>query len=249
MTILSERDATPIELLAALHDAELRSTAAEVAAAMAHAVGTPLNVIGGRAELIRQNPANALAQVARIEEQVNKLATGLRQLVDYLAPREQPVEDVEVSRVLQELGDLVRPVLGEGAELAVSSGAAGALQVDRRAAVSMLKTLVLWAARSQRASSASSAEHSGKVGVCLEVSQADGNVAFDLHLPRLSLVEGWRLEHFAARPVITPETDPYRMLSICGAIARGQGNKLIVEAASGAPGVRVRYLCKRSGIS
>jgi hypothetical protein len=115
----------------------------------------------------------------------------------------------------------------------------------------MLKTLVLWAAHSQRAltASSSSSESAGKIVVLLAVSQADGNVAFDLHLPQLPLVEGWRLEHFAARPAITAETDPYRMLSICGAIARGQGNKLIVEAGSGTPGVRVRYLCKRAGVA
>lgn len=250
MTISSERDITPFELFAALHDAELRSTAAEVAAAMAHAAGTPLNVISGRAELIRQNPANALAQVARIEEQVNKLATGLRQLVDYLAPREQAVEEAEVARVLHELSDLVGPVLGGDTELAVNHGTAGSLKVDRRATVSTLKTLVLWAASSKRALSAAvSPGQPGRIAVRVEASKVDGNVAFDLDLPQLPLVEGWRLEHFAARPAITQETDPYRMLSICGAIARGQGNKLIVEAAPDAPGVRVRYLCKVTGLA
>lgn len=81
-----------LELYDALAQRQLRDAGAEVAAAIAHAVGTPLNVISGRAELIRHDPSNALAQVARIEEQVKKLATGLRQLVDYLAvpdPRAQ----------------------------------------------------------------------------------------------------------------------------------------------------------------
>src|SRR5688572_9150027 len=74
-----------LELYDAVAQRQLRDAGAEVAAAIAHAVGTPLNVISGRAELIRHDPSNALAQVARIEEQVKKLATGLRQLVDYLA--------------------------------------------------------------------------------------------------------------------------------------------------------------------
>ena len=74
-----------LQLLDALAQHQLRNAGAEVAAAIAHAMGTPLNVISGRAELIRQDPGNALAQVTRIEEQVRKLATGLRQLVDYLA--------------------------------------------------------------------------------------------------------------------------------------------------------------------
>jgi signal transduction histidine kinase len=74
-----------LQLLDTLQQYQLRNAGAEVAAAIAHAMGTPLNVISGRAELIRQDPSNALAQVARIEEQVKKVASGLRQLVDYLA--------------------------------------------------------------------------------------------------------------------------------------------------------------------
>jgi signal transduction histidine kinase len=98
------REGTARESLLELYDAlaqhQLRDAGAEVAAAIAHAVGTPLNVISGRAELIRHDPSNALAQVARIEEQVKKLATGLRQLVDYLAvpdPR-TPQRPASVSR-------------------------------------------------------------------------------------------------------------------------------------------------------
>jgi hypothetical protein len=74
-----------LHLLDTLQQYQLRNAGAEVAAAIAHALGTPLNVISGRAELIRQDPSSALAQVTRIEEQVRKVATGLRQLVDYLA--------------------------------------------------------------------------------------------------------------------------------------------------------------------
>lgn len=85
MTHQSPARESLLELYDAIAQRQLRDAGAEVAAAIAHAVGTPLNVISGRAELIRHDPSNALTQVARIEEQVKKLATGLRQLVDYLA--------------------------------------------------------------------------------------------------------------------------------------------------------------------
>jgi len=85
MTQQASAGETLLELYEALAQRQLRDAGAEVASALAHAVGTPLNVISGRAELIRHDPSNALAQVARIEEQVKKLATGLRQIVDYLA--------------------------------------------------------------------------------------------------------------------------------------------------------------------
>src|SRR6185295_11805528 len=58
-------DASLLELLDALYQRQIRDAAAEVAAAIAHAAGTPLNVIGGRAELIRQDPANAAGHVTR----------------------------------------------------------------------------------------------------------------------------------------------------------------------------------------
>jgi signal transduction histidine kinase len=85
MTTDALRDEPLLHLFDTLAQHQLRNAGAEVAAAIAHALGTPLNVISGRAELIRQDPSNALAQVARIEEQVKKCATGLRQLVDFLA--------------------------------------------------------------------------------------------------------------------------------------------------------------------
>src|SRR6187549_1532490 len=76
---------SPLSLCLELQQYQLRNVAAEAVAALAHALGTPLNVISGRAELIRQDPTSAAAQIVRIEEQVKKVATGLRQLVDYLS--------------------------------------------------------------------------------------------------------------------------------------------------------------------
>src|SRR5688572_16787786 len=90
MTQQAPAGETLLELYEALAQRQLRDAGAEIASAIAHAVGTPLNVISGRAELIRHDPSNALAQVTRIEEQVKKLATGLRQIVDYLAVPEPP---------------------------------------------------------------------------------------------------------------------------------------------------------------
>ena len=50
-----------------------------------HLVGTPLNVIAGRAALIRSNPTpEAITEnVRRIEEQVDRLSQRIRRLVDY----------------------------------------------------------------------------------------------------------------------------------------------------------------------
>jgi hypothetical protein len=239
----SQLATSPLEVIAALHHAELRNAAAEVAAAIAHAAGTSLNVISGRAELIRQDPSNALAQVTRIEEQVNKLATGLRQLVDYLAPIEAPPDEAPATRVLEEISALSVAVLGSDAKLTIKADGLGEVKINRKGSVSTLFTLVLWAARWDDAHQQGRAQNT-KFDVTLSAAVADDTVVFELAVPWLPPADGWRLEHFTTRPIGIVGTDAYRMLSICGAIARGQGNKLTVEAGPNGSGVRVRYLCK-----
>src|SRR5688572_14092090 len=151
-----------------LYQEQLRGAAAEIAAAVAHAVGTPLNVISGRAELIRQDPANALAQVTRIEEQVRKLADGLRDFVEYLTTDVRSNRNLPATRVMAQACALLRPVAQQhqvellvddtlllpGAAAAgtatpgagTAAGGAAELEVDQRS-VSNLVTLLSWAIR------------------------------------------------------------------------------------------------------
>ena len=125
-------DPTPFQQLDALYQRQLRQVAADVAAAIAHAVGTPLNVIGGRAELIRQDPANALAQVSRIEDQVRKLADGLRQFVEYLSPEHRTWSDVPAAQILADVMKLIEPVaLGQQVELAADGAALAGVNIPR----------------------------------------------------------------------------------------------------------------------
>lgn len=234
MTISSDKPDSAALHEHAHHEQQLRNAVADVAAAIAHAVGTPLNVISGRAELIRQDPSSVLAQVTRIEEQVNKLATGLRQIVDYLATPELPVEEVTISRLAEEVRARVRAALEtRGIELEVDATGAESVLVDRSRVLDALATLVSWAAKC-------SAVNSKGGRVRLRASTTDGMVTFELAVPELEFIQGWRLEHFAARPPATATTEPYRMLSICAAMARGRGDQLLVDAGPDGVGVNVR---------
>jgi hypothetical protein len=278
-----------LELYDALAQRQLRDAGAEVAAAIAHAVGTPLNVISGRAELIRHDPSNALAQVARIEEQVKKLATGLRQLVDYLAvpdPRASqrtasaaakpsavessaaraaradvapPADELNVVDAQSVLDDVVAltEVLARASHVEVvadGSGLAGA-RVERWHALGTLGTLVSQAIRhctaKQLAAKQRKAEtgqpsangHGAAARVSISGSVASQGVVFELVVPGLALVEGWQLEHFQARPAATDCSEFYRVMSICAAVVRGHGGKLLIERAPNAEVMVVRFSC------
>jgi len=276
-----------LELYYALAQRQLLDAGAEVAAAIAHAVGTPLNVISGRAELIRHDPSNALAQVARIEEQVKKLATGLRQLVDYLAvpdPRASqrtasaaakpsavegsaaraaradvapPADELIVVDAKSVLDDVVAltEALAHASHVEVvadGSGLAGA-RVERWHALGTLGTLVSQAIRhcamgraaKQRAETGqpSTNGHGAAARVSISGGVASQGVVFELVVPGLVLVEGWQLEHFQARPAATDGSEFYRLLSICAAVVRGHGGKLLIERAPNAEAIVVRFSC------
>jgi signal transduction histidine kinase len=237
-------DVSLLELLDSLYQQQLRQAAAEVAAAIAHAAGTPLNVIGGRAELIRQDPANAAAQVTRIEDQVSKLADGLRQFVDYLTIEEgtrhtgEPKKiDVPAAQVLEQLLRLVQPLaLNRQVEIATDALELGTASIDEQALANLV-TLLSWAAR--RAPAGSKIE--------LRVTAAPGGAWFEIKLPGLAPPDAWRLEHFDSRAP-AEGSEAYRMMAICAAVARGQGGKLQADALTDANGtqlgVQIRLLCR-----
>jgi hypothetical protein len=264
-----------LELYDVLAQYQLRDAGAEVAAAIAHAVGTPLNVISGRAELIRHDPSNALAQVTRIEEQVKKLATGLRQLVDYMAQPEPPALQrasaakraadvplarpaappahpsvteptvVEAQAVLDDLARLVAPLASNGGvELLIEPKAVEGARVDRWHALGTLTALVTGALRHAAGQAKGRAP---AAAVRLGASIADQGVMFELEVPGLTLIEGWQLEHFQARPVAVDCPEFFRTLSICAAVVRGHGGRLLAERSPKGDAVIARFSCRNEG--
>jgi hypothetical protein len=261
-----------LELSDALARHQLRQAGAEVAAAIAHAVGTPLNVISGRAELIRHDPSNALAQVARIEEQVKKLANGLRQVVDYLAvpdpispgkaappaasaaPQPPLAEIVEAKAVLDDLSALAGPLASSAnVGLVVTSDGLAGGRVERWNALGTLNALVSCALRQAASMSNGATEGKARGPSAAEVrvsgSIASQGVLFDVAVPGLTLIEGWQLENFPVRPSLADCPEFYRTVSICGAVVRGHGGRLLLEATPGGEGVTVRFSCRNEAVT
>jgi hypothetical protein len=272
----------PPSLYQAVREHHSISTAAAVAAAISHAVGTPLNVITGRAELINRDPANAAAHAARIEEQARKLASGLRQLTDYLTPKDEDAADeVPAAQALEEARSLADAfAASRGVVLALDTRALGAAKIDRKYALGILSTLIEWAVRyrtdptgaagaatvaqttaAQTTAAQTTAAQTTAAGQRLVIkgsvvdngSAIDEMVAIEFEVPALEAVAGWRLEKFESRTSLSENAEPYRVLSLCSALARIQGGGLTIEplstsssngssAGTGA-GIRVRLLC------
>lgn len=140
-TIRLERR-TQTELLDQLRHADRLSTVGKLASSIAHEVGTPLNVIAGRASLISfQIPDDAapeLAEHARIiEEQARRIEQIIRQLLDFgrraIALRPQELGELlrQARTVLEPLADDRKVVLTqqESGELSASVDSAKLLQV------------------------------------------------------------------------------------------------------------------------
>jgi signal transduction histidine kinase len=254
---------TLLELYEALAQRQLREAGAEIASAIAHAVGTPLNVISGRAELIRHDPSNALAQVARIEEQVKKLATGLRQIVDYLAVPEPapagapavaapagspalPFEVVEAQAVLRDAAALAEPVSRAlGVAIEVDGAALSGARVERWHWLGTLSALVSAALRHAGGGHAGNArDRDDGARVSIGGSLGPQGVTFELTVPGLGAVQGWQLEHFHARPASAEGTEFHRTMSICATVVRGHGGRLQAEATPDGRALIVRFSCR-----
>jgi signal transduction histidine kinase len=100
---------------------ELRRTVARAAqlaavgetmANVAHQIGTPLNLISGHVQLLKQDAENAAVQrrLRIVEEQVDRVAASVRKLLARAKP-EADQRTADVSVVLQRLADAIGPQL------------------------------------------------------------------------------------------------------------------------------------------
>lgn len=220
-----------------LRQAERRAASARMVSVAGHLVGTPLNVIAGRAALIRNNPSPEAVEenVRRIEEQVERLALRIRRLIDYFGLPEPSAMDKPLGDVLAEASALYAPVAeARGVVLEVSPHSLEPFKVDGALTPLVLTTLLSLALRTT----------SPGQTVSLTLSERGPQlVGFELGCPGLSPPPKSfeRLEppeHGLRYDAGTLET-----LWVCLGLARRLGGGLEVARADSGDGVTVRFFC------
>jgi signal transduction histidine kinase len=104
---------TRLELERQLQQGQKLSAVGRLASEVAHEVGTPLNIISGRAESIRKGLPDdhpAERHVATILRQTERITGSLRQLLDYTRPRRPAVRPLAVGPLLNRLIELLEPL-------------------------------------------------------------------------------------------------------------------------------------------
>jgi len=99
-----------IETLETLRHTERLATLGRLSAGMAHELGTPLNVISGRAKLIASNelsPAETAHSAQIIGEQAERMTRIMRQLLDYARRGESRKQQVYPCELLKKVAELL----------------------------------------------------------------------------------------------------------------------------------------------
>jgi signal transduction histidine kinase len=222
-----------------LRHAERRAASARVASVIGHLIGTPLNVIAGRAALIRTNhTAEAVNEnVRRIEEQVERLAQRIRRLIEYMSVSDPKPEPRSLGSVLEETLALYQPVAAaKNVSIDWSAESAARASIDGQPALLVLTCLLSLATRSSAPGSVislSATEHSTKT------------VMLELLLPSMQTPPS-RFDRLEPPEEGTSyDSDVMQVLSICLSIARRNGGALDVAPGPLGSGVLVRYECAR----
>ena len=235
-TNLPDSAALLLTLLDDLRQAERRATSARMVSVAGHLAGTPLNVIAGRAALIRANPSPEAIEenVRRIEEQVERMALRMRRLVDYFGLAERSLERCTVGDVLNECKALYLPVAElKGVSLVADAGAAERVQIDAEVSPLLLTTLTSLAVRTAARGQT----------VTLEATEPSSTtVAFELRLPTLEVPP--RFERFEP-PEHGERFDPGTLEALwtCLGLAHRIGGSLALAKAISGPGATLRFEC------
>jgi len=93
---------------------ERLAVAGQLAASLAHEIGTPLNSISGHVQLLARRKANDEATTRRllvIEKQVENIVRTVRQLLSWTRKFEMKLDLIDVTRILEDAVLLTSPVL------------------------------------------------------------------------------------------------------------------------------------------
>jgi signal transduction histidine kinase len=229
----NERTIFPVEaspdrlvLTDELRRAERHAIVSRLSSVFAHLIGTPLNVIAGRAALIKSNPESAavLENATRIEQQVDRLAVRIRRLIEYWTLVEADRALADVSSIVAEALALHGPVAtAKNIEIVVQSNEPPSRMLERMSTLVVLTNLL--------SLSTLVAPSGGKIELSVS-TDSEGGVLFEFTVP------GFEPPSSRIDRLDPPEDDRDRsraerlqVLSVCHAVAEQRGAHLEVRAA------------------
>jgi signal transduction histidine kinase len=227
-----------LALLDELRQAEMRATSSQVASIIGHMIGTPLNVIVGRAALLRASPTaeSMVDNARRIEEQAQRLTERVQRLIHYLTPREPEYAVRTTSAVVEDAVELYRPI-AEVSQVVLNAPLADApeILVDGTPTLMVLSSLLSLAIRT--------AGPGQVVELGVEVAEGDRGVLFSVWVPGMPALQG-RLDRLDPPERYDPTSaERDQLLSMCAAIAKRHGGSLTFEHDSERVGASIRYHC------
>ncbi|HMJ11681.1 MAG TPA: HAMP domain-containing sensor histidine kinase [Polyangiaceae bacterium] len=135
-----------VELLDELRHEERKAAVSRVASTLSHALGTPLNVIAGRAAMINMDGMSVddMRNNARIiEQQVRAVASTLRQVLGFARQGRADLENCDARRLCERAVEVLEPVArGRGIRLETSPGAALETRLQSQSALQTLTNLI-----------------------------------------------------------------------------------------------------------
>jgi two-component system, NtrC family, sensor kinase len=118
-----------LQAMEQLRHADRLTTVGKLAAGIAHELGTPLNVVGGRAQMIVAGEAETSAEVSAcariVVEQTRRMTAIVRQLLDFSRARTTKKIETDAKAVVGQTVELLRAMASKrGAALSVDLGEA-----------------------------------------------------------------------------------------------------------------------------
>jgi two-component system, NtrC family, sensor kinase len=114
-----------------LRRADRLATLGRLAGTIAHQLGTPLNVVSGRAGMIAADPQDAAVQgnAKIIAEQAKRMTTMIRELLDFARKRGIQREPTKLRTVMARAGELIAPI-ADARRVSIEVDDAGELSAD-----------------------------------------------------------------------------------------------------------------------
>lgn len=91
--------------------AEKLASVGRLSAGIAHEIGNPIGIVNGYLELLKQadvSPAEQIEYIGRTENEINRINTIIRQLLDLARPSQSGVEVVPVHEILRDATDVFK---------------------------------------------------------------------------------------------------------------------------------------------